>query len=362
MILHRYFARRFLAAFLGTLGLFVVILVFVELIEQARKFGGAVPLGGLLALSALNLPGTVYRVLPLITIIGTLAMFLSLARSSELVVTRASGRSALRALWAPLVVTLAIGAVAVALVNPLVAATGREYEARVDRIEGRDRAQALASDGLWLRQGGAEGETVIRAKRTNLDGTVLWAATFLTFDEAGRPVRRVEAARAALEGAEWVLSDAKSWPLDAPVPEAAATRAATLALPARLTADEIRAGFGEPAAIPIWDLPAYIERLDASGFTAARHRVWLQMELSLPLFLAAMVLIAAAFTMRHQRGGRTGLMVLAAILLGFGAYFLRNFVQVLGESGDVAPALAAWAPPVAVTLLTLGLILHLEDG
>ena len=362
MILHRYFARRFLTAFLGTLATFLVILAFVDLIEQARRFGGEVPFAGLIALSALSLPGALYRVLPLITIIATLTLFLSLARSSELVVTRASGRSALRALWAPLVVTLGIGAVAVALVNPLVAATEREYESQVNGIEGRDRALALASDGLWLRQGGDEGQTVIHAKRTNLDGTVLWSATFLTFDEAGRPVRRVEAARAALEGADWVLRDAKSWPLEAEVPETAATRSATLTLPARLTADEIRAGFGAPSAIPIWDLPAYIERLSASGFTASRHQVWLQMELSLPVFLAAMVLVGAAFTMRHQRGGRTGMMVLLAILLSFGAYFLRNFVQVLGENGNLHPALAAWAPPVAVMLLTLGLILHLEDG
>ena len=362
MILHRYFARRFLTVFLGTLGVFFLILLFVDLIEQARRFGGAVAFGDLLRLSALSLPGALYRVLPLIVIIATLTLFLALARSSELVVTRAAGRSALRALVAPLIATLLIGAVAVALLNPLVAATGREYEARVDRIEGRDRALALASDGLWLRQGGAEGQTVIRAERTNLDGTVLSDATFLTFAEDGRPVRRVEAASATLSNGDWELKDAKSWPLNAANPEAEAVRQATLTLPASLTADEIRAGFGDPGAIPIWDLPAYIERLSASGFTASRHQVWFQMELSLPVFLAAMMLIGAAFTMRHQRGGRTGLMVLTAILLSFGAYFLRNFAQVLGENGDLPPALAAWAPPVAVMLLTLGLILHLEDG
>ena len=362
MILHRYFARRFLGAFLGTLGIFFLILLFVDLIEQARRFGGSVPLGGLVQLSALSLPGALYRLLPLIVIIATLSLFLSLARSSELVVTRAAGRSALRALIAPLGVTLLIGAVAVALINPLVATTGREYDARVDRIEGRDRASALASDGLWLRQGGAEGQTVIRARRTNLDGTVLWDATFLTFAEDGHPTRRVEAARAELDGDSWVLGDAKAWDLDATNPEAGATRAARLDLPANLTADEIRAGFGDPAGIPIWELPAYIARLSNSGFTASRHQVWFHSELSQPLFLAAMVLIGAAFTMRHQRSGRTGLMVLTAILLGFGAYFLRNFAAVLGENGDIAPALAAWTPPAAVTLLTLGLILHLEDG
>ena len=76
----------------------------------------------------------------------------------------------------------------------------------------------------------------------------------------------------------------------------------------------------------------------------------------------AMVLIGASFTLRHQRGGRTGLMVLYAILLSFAIYFLRNFAQVLGENGQLPAILAAWAPPLAAIGLSLGILLHNEDG
>ena len=75
-----------------------------------------------------------------------------------------------------------------------------------------------------------------------------------------------------------------------------------------------------------------------------------------------MVLIAAAFTLRHQRGGRTGLMVMFAILLAFVIYFIRNFAQVLGENGQLPAILAAWAPPFAAIGLALGILLHNEDG
>ena len=78
--------------------------------------------------------------------------------------------------------------------------------------------------------------------------------------------------------------------------------------------------------------------------------------------LRATMLIAAGFTMRHQRGRRTGLMVLGAILTGFAAYVLRNVAQVMGEAGQVSAALAAWAPPLAAIACALGLLLHLEDG
>ena len=86
------------------------------------------------------------------------------------------------------------------------------------------------------------------------------------------------------------------------------------------------------------------------------------MELALPLLMTAMVLVAAGFTMRHARSGRTGTMVLLAVLAGSAIFLLRNFAQVLGENGQIPVIAAAWSPPVAALLLALSLVLHLEDG
>ncbi len=364
MILHRYFARRFLWLLLAILMLFFAMLALIDLIDQARRHGEAVDgFGQLLALTLLAVPQALYRILPLVVIIATLALFLGLARSSELVVTRAAGRSALRALWAPVGVALAFGLVAVALFNPLVAATSTAYEARLADLNGGGRVLALSEDGIWLRQGNGREQTVIHATRASLDGTELAGVTFLTFDTEGRPLERIEAETARLTPGAWALTRTKRWPLSGTGnAEAGSSTAATLEVPSTLTPDEIRDSFGTPASIPIWELPQFIERLRAAGFTARRHEVWLQMELALPAFLVAMVLIGAGFTMRHQRGGRTGIMVLAAILLSFGVYFLRNFAQILGETGQIPAVLAAWAPPLAAIALSLSLILHLEDG
>ena len=85
-------------------------------------------------------------------------------------------------------------------------------------------------------------------------------------------------------------------------------------------------------------------------------------QLALPVLLVAMVLVGDGFTMRHTRFGRTGLMVMMALALGFTLYFIRNFAAILGENGQIPVVLAAWGPPVAAVLLPLGLLLHLEDG
>lgn len=366
MRLGLYLARRFLLSVAIVAGVFAGILILIDMVEQIRRFSGNpdAGLGLALHISALNLPGGLYRILPLVVMLGAVAMFLSLARSSELVVIRAAGRSAIRALVAPGVTAFLLGLAAVALLNPLVAATSRAADDVASSLA-RGTSQAVLSvsqEGLWLRQGNPDGQTVIRAARANQDGTQLFGVTFLAFDAEGQPVSRIEAAEAALSRGAWTLSDLKQWQLDAPNPETAATRLASASLATDLTADKIRESFSAPDAVAIWDLPGFIAGLERAGFSAQKHRVWLQRELALPLTLAAMVLLAAGFTMRHVRFGRSGTMVLMAVLAGFAMFFLRNFAQVLGENGQIPVALAAWAPPAVALMASLGLLLHLEDG
>jgi lipopolysaccharide export system permease protein len=365
MTLSRYIALRFLGMVGRVLLIFFGILMLVDMIEQLRRFSGdGVGLAGSAVLSLMNVPGTLYRILPLIIIMAAIAMFVGLARSSELVVVRAAGRSGLRFLMTPVAMALVIGAVAVGLFNPLVAATSKAYEERrSDLSQGGGSVLSVADTGLWLRQGSDAGQTVIQAARANLDGTELYGVSFLSFDPTGLPTGRIEAETARLSEGGWDLAGIKRWDLTVPNPELVAERKdGPVRLASDLTAERIRDSFGTPSAIPFWDLPAYIADLERAGFSAQSHRLWFQMELAQPLLMMAMVLIAAGFTMRPARLGGTGRMVLSAMLAGFSVFFLRNFAQALGETGQIPIAVAAWSPPLAAVLFSLGLLLHLEDG
>ncbi len=365
MTLDLYFARRFLKAFGLVFGAFLGFLLLLEMVEQIRRFDTSeLGLREAFELALLSAPETLYRILPLIVLLATLVLCLGLARSSELVIARGAGRSGLTSLIGPVLTALVIGALAVAAFNPIVAATSLQYEAKAARYAGGQTSVLSVSDeGLWLRQGGPAGQTVIRASRASRDGTVLYGLTFLSFSPDGVPVSRIEAEEAQLAEGRWDIHDAKEWPLGLTGnPEREAVLRAQMTLTSDLTVDRIRDSFGTPSAVPIWELRRYIAQLETAGFSARQHRVWFHMELAMPFFLVAMMLIGAGFTMRHARFGKTGQMVLFALLLGFTLYFMRNFAQVLGESGQIPAVLAAWSPPVAGILASLGLLLHLEDG
>lgn len=365
MILHRYIALRFLRITLMVFLVFFGIMLLIDVIDQLRRFSDAgISFGDALILSAMNVPKTLYTILPLVVILSGITLFIGLARTSELVVIRAAGRSGLRFLMAPVVAALLVGTLAVAVLNPIVAGTQKEYDKLWSEFShGGQSVLSVTDGGLWLRQGSADGQTVIQATRANADGTQLFGATFLTFGPDGTPQSRIEADHAALEQGVWRLTGTKSWDLAQANPERSAEpQTGDVTLPTDLTQASIRDSFGTPSAIPFWDLPAYIAGLERAGFSARSHRVWFQMELAQPLLLAAMVLLAAGFTMRHARFGKTGTMVLLALLAGFAIFFLRNFAQVLGEAGQIPVIMAAWVPPVAAVMAAIGLLLHLEDG
>ncbi|RNF33183.1 LPS export ABC transporter permease LptG [Paracoccus methylarcula] len=369
MILACYVARRFLRSFLLVAGVFLLILLLIDMIEIIRRFADRdLGLAGAARLAALNIAGSFYSILPLITVLGGIAMFLGLARSSEMVAIRASGRSGIKVVTAPAVTAALIGILTVGLFNPLVAVTGKLFDNAVAVIE-RDGRQTVSvgDQAVWLRQslmedGEEAGQIVIRARRASPDATTLYDASFMIFGQESGPVRRIEAREARLAPGEWRLSDVKDYALDQQNPEATATDGETLSLASDLTAQRIRDGFGRPEAIPVWQLPGFIAGLERAGFSAARHRVWFQMELARPFVMAAMVMIAAAFTMQHMRGRNTGIAVLLAFAAGIGLFFLRNMAQILGDNGQVPAVMAAWAPPLVGVLLALGLILQREDG
>lgn len=364
MTLHLYFARRFAMMLLMVCGAFAAIVVLVELIEQigeVSKHGAGLPT--MLYLSVLTAPATLYRILPLLVLLGAVALFLGLARTSEMVVTRAAGRSALHALMGPLLLAFGLGALAITMGNPIVSATSTRYETLRGDLAGKPpQIATVGENGLWMRQADETGQSVIRANHSNLNGTALVDVSFNRFDASGTLFQRIEARTARLEPGAWRLTGAKIWDLTNPEPEASADAPGDLLIDSDLTAAQIRDSFGSPSSVPLWELPAFIDDLQRAGFTARRHLVWLQTELASPLFLVAMVLTAAGFTLAHQRGGGTGVRTLMAVMAGFGFYFMRNFAMVLGENGQIPVALAAWAPPAMALMLALSLLLTVEDG
>ncbi len=364
MTLTRYILRGFLRAVLAVFAVITLVILLFTSVENLRRFGeSGAHSGEVVRITLLQAPEVLYQVFPLVLMLASLVTFLRFARTSELVVMRASGISALRLIAIPVVTATLLGIFFVAAVNPFVAASIRRGQALEDDFDNQGSSLlSFSKEGVWLRQADPDGQTVIQAARTNADGTILTRVRMHRFDEMGALYARIDAPAARLTPGAWQLENATEWELDADDRFERTTSGERLQLPTALTSDEILESFAPPKTVGFWDLGRFISQMEESGFSGLRHRLFLQSELAKPALFAAMVLIGAAFALRPTRFGQTGVMILLAVLAGFALYFLKDFAESLGGRGQIPLLVAAWTPPVAAILLALSLLLHLEDG
>lgn len=365
MTLWNYVLRRFLVTLLAVQAVIAILVVLFGLVENLRRFaGGDGGAGALLHLTLLQAPEVLYQAFPLVLMLASLVTFLRFARSSELVVMRAAGISALRLIGIPTLVAVLIGMGFLAVVSPFVAASIKQGGTLEDMLRGRDASRlSVSPDGLWLRQADPDGgQTVIQAARSNADGTRLSAARMHRFDSEGRLVGRIEAGSAELAPGVWRVDDALRWNRLEDGTFERNPIAEPFDLPTTLTSEQILDSFSPPEMLSFWQLGRFITQMEESGFSGRRHRLYLQSEIAKPALFAAMVLIGSAFALRPTRFGQTGVMILLAVLAGFSLFFLKDFAESLGASGAIPLIVAAWTPPLAAILLALGLLLHLEDG
>ncbi|MCF6271668.1 MAG: LPS export ABC transporter permease LptG [Rhodobacteraceae bacterium] len=366
MRLARYILVKFLLnLFKVQLGFLLLVLV-IDGVEQAQFLARYdVPGADTLRLIALRTPQFLMMIFPLVLMLASLSTFVGLSRSSELVVIRASGQSALRLLVIPVGATLIIGALLTAVFNPIVAATIQRSDALLAKYNiGGQSLVSLGSNGIWLRQGSKDAQFVIQADRTSFNGSILYNLNLFEFTLDGVLTRRISAQSARLADGLWLMRNGTEWRFDytsggSPLSTDTFT---TRTQETTLTSQEILEKFASPEAVSIWELPQLINRLNEAGFSSQRQRLFLQSELARPILLVAMVLIGAGFSMRHARFGQTGIMVLIAVFSAFLLYALKSVAESLGAAYEIPIELAAWGPPMAGILLTMGLLLHLEDG
>ncbi len=358
--LSAYIARQFCIWFFGLYVSLSAIILLVSIIDLIDRLSAEAetPMSVVVEMALYRLPFFAQEILPF-TILGAgMFTFWKLTRTNELVVARAAGVSVWQFLLPAVSVSVVFGLLAVGLLNPVAAVMLKKFdELEARHIKNRVSQLSVSQSGLWLRQPEAGGQTVIHAQRAAQTGTILRDVTFYVFQGEDEFVRRIDATEAELRAGAWVVRDAHF-----SEPGLPPRSAAEVSLPTTLTAEKILDSFSPPETISFWNLPGLIDLLEQAGFRANRHLLQLHKLLSLPVLFVAMILLSASFSLRPQRAGKVGIILLTGVITAFVLYFLTNFVFALGLSGKIPVLLAAWSPAGVSLMIGATLLLHLEDG
>jgi lipopolysaccharide export system permease protein len=344
------------------LGVIAALIMLIDFVEISRGVGSDVDLSGIriLGLMLLKSPQVIIQLLPFVFLFGTLAAFVGLNRRSELIAMRAAGVSAWRFVLPAAGAALMLGVLTVAALGPLAASSDGLFQRERARLSG-SAAGAEALPTVWIREGDDTRQMVIRAERQDRSSARLLDVTFFIYtnDAAGMRTfsERIDADAASLSNGRWRLVNA----VGAEIGQRA-VRYATLDLPSSLADEEAFERFARPQSTSFWSLPAQIDRVEAAGFSSTAYRLRLQQLLATPLMFAAMSILAAAFSLRLMRLGDLARMSVAAVVLGFGFFFVNQAASAFGSAEVIPPWLAAWLPPLLTALAAFTLLFYTEDG
>lgn len=357
--LSRYLGSQFVKNFLFMLFVLLAVIYLFDTVELLRR--GAkkdVPIDIVLKMSLFKLPEVGQQILPFSMLFAAILTFWKLNQKHEIVIVRSAGFSPWQFLGPISLTALGLGILYLTVINPVSSLLLTKYEVLENRHLGQQKnLVALAQDGLWLRQTEPYGDIVFHGDKIDLENWEISGVMAVFFDKDDVFTKRIDAKAAQLRSGYWYLTDTI-------INNAGETtkQEKELVIKTELTSQDIVDSFSDPEILSFWEMQNYISLMESTGFEATKVRIHFHHLLSQPVMFAAMVLLAAALTLRPPRNKGTLILIIVAVIAGFGIFFLSNFLRALGASHQLPVALAAWSPAIITLLIGATIVVNTEDG
>ena len=357
-IIDRYLIRQFLL--FVCLGLLVgaVLFVVVDLLQTLDRFLRIKPpLWLILQHFAFNMPGEVYKGLPLIVLIATVFLFLTLTRQRELDALKAAGVSLYR-VCLPIFLTAFGISVAAILFQEIVLPELSTRAEEVDRVKirGMPPKHLARQNQIWYRSSETRflRMVLLDPMEKSIDG-------LLAIDINGdwKLVDRLDARKAIWTPDGWRVSDGILRTVDA------GGHVRSDAFPLRvMPLPEHMNDFIEVQkpvdTLSFFELRAFVAKLRESGHAVGKYLVQLYSRVSFPLVHVIMVLVGIPFALVSPRSGGRAMGIGVAIAIAVSYWMVHSVSLALAQADLLPPVLAAWIANIVFAGLGTALFLNVR--
>lgn len=358
-LLSRYASRSFLMSFGGALTCLFSLLILFDFAELQRRAGAKeISLSTKFIMILLRSPTLLEQILPFLVFVAALFIFWRMNRANEILVFRSIGVSLWRVILPMGLTALMIGFIDLTVFNPLSTAMQKRYEKLDKRYLSKNKEELkVTATGIWLSEKVGPNQAIYRADKIDLKTLTLLNLNIIIRSAKNNFIERIDAKTAQIQGNQLVLKEGWSTRIgESPQPFIEKTIKTSFN---KQTIEKMKV---HKAVFSFWDLPSYINLLEVSGLHNLKYKMSWHSMFASAFWLAAMILLAAGFSSRPHRQGKTVLLLLVGLLVGFFLYFFKDVMFALGTTGGLPPAIAAWLPPLLTFMVGAVLVFSQEDG
>ncbi|PWU24816.1 MAG: hypothetical protein C5B48_04460 [Candidatus Rokuibacteriota bacterium] len=355
-IIDRYLVTEYVV--LLAIGLMVgaVLFVVVDLLQTLDRFLRVKPpLTLIIQHFAYNMPAEVYKGLPLIVLLATIFLFLSLTRQRELDAMKAVGISLYRVSLPVLLTALVVSVLAVLFQEVALPELNLRAD-EVDRVKIRGlRPRHLQRQSqIWYRSSETRflRMALLDPVEQSMEGVMA-----LEIDREYHLVQRLDARKARWTPNGWELSGVLIRTIEPPNrvrSETFASRGAIM--PEHI--DDFTQVQKSPETMSFLELRAFVAKLRESGHQVGKYMVQLHSKLSFPLVHFIMAMVAIPFALVSPRSGGRAVGVGVAIVIYVGYWMVHSVALAFAQVDLLPPALAAWTANVVFAGLGTALFLN----
>jgi len=331
--------------------LMILFGVYLFADEQSNIGEGAYTVVDALAFALLNLPTSIFDLLPLGVLIGALLGLANLARGSELTVMRAAGVSTLRlAAWVGATGLLLAGVAWV--IGDYIAPPLEQYALQQKTFARFKEISLIGDQSAWAK----DGSTFVSVQRQTTDNEFGGVYVF-RFDDARRLISAARAASAEA-GKQWILRDyVESRLMSDPhgdLLSVARAHEATHQFPTSLSADFLGLGAKSPETLPGRVLFGMIRHLQTNGLDASSFEIALWSRIARTVAVVFFVMLAVPFALGSTRSGSANVRIVIGVLVGVAFFLFAKTIESGAAVFSLPPLLVAWSPTLLLAMVTAG--------
>ena len=291
--INKYLGKEFLKVIINTSIVFFALGFIMTLFEEINFFKELdVNINIPIVLSLLFTPSLLHNFFPFIILISGIWFFLKIKKSDELTAINVSGMSNLSVIITPGILSIILGIIFMAAINPVTSVLVTKYE----KIKGyyeldQEYLAVITENGIWIKEKDLQRNNVIRA--SFFENESLKEVSIYEFDKNNDFVRRIEAESANISSLKWSLKNVSIINSDSVT---ISKNIENISYISMYDIKKIKSLYSNLDTISFWKLEGEIKLLEQRGYSTKEIETKLHKSLAFPFFLLSMLLLSSFLT------------------------------------------------------------------
>ena len=351
-----YLLKKFIRKILTVSGVFFVLVIIVNLIEEANFLKNTdsnffTPL----ILTILNSPSLLNEMMPFIFLISTQFFFINIYENKEIFTLKQFGLDNFAILRFLSLVSFILGILIVTLFYNFSSILKNQYlKIKNNYTTDSKYLAVITKNGLWIKDNSENGTVIVNADK--IENNHLFNLSITKLNKEFEIEKNIIAEKSNVNDFTWEIYNAV-------VTESnnSSKKFKTLAFESNFNSERINNLFSDLSSLTFFELQKLKDDYKEIGYSIDDIDIQAHKYYSLPFLLMAMTIVSIIIMINNKFKNNLLINILIGIFFSVLIYYISHFSNILGSNGKLPIIVSVWFPVFIILLISSIGIVRLNE-